>query len=136
MPGRRRQVRCVSCSPAEPPHSDRPGAQWHRLSRAAPGAEAAFLLCALSQVTPVQATGINLYDVREKCKVRDRAPPRPMRARGPAAAPLGPVSAARGAQVPPLCYDFSLTEKFLRDPKTTDALGTTGHEWSSCNMKV
>ena len=26
------------------------------------------------------------------------------------------------AQVPPLCYDFSLTEQFLRDPKVNTTL--------------
>jgi len=68
--------------------------------------EAAFTFCAISQVTPVQASGINLYDVRSKC------------------------------EHPPLCYDFSPTEKYLNLPEVVEALGTTGHKWSSCNMMV
>jgi hypothetical protein len=46
-----------------------------------------------AQVTPVQASGINLYDVREKCKT------------------------------PPLCYDFGLTDEFLNLPATQAQLG-------------
>jgi cathepsin A (carboxypeptidase C) len=68
--------------------------------------ESAFEFCALSQVSPVQATGINLYDVREKCKN------------------------------PPLCYDFSATRDFLRNPKVVAELGTEGHEWTACNYLV
>ena len=45
------------------------------------------------QVTPVQLTGINLYDVRQKC------------------------------EHPPLCYDFGLTDEFLNLPATQAQLG-------------
>ncbi len=50
--------------------------------------------CWLGQV---ELTGINLYDVREKC------------------------------QHPPLCYDFSRLEKLAADPSFMAALGVTGH---------
>lgn len=50
--------------------------------------------------------GYNLYDIREQCKN------------------------------PPLCYDFSNTEKFLNSPAVTKALGTEGHPWSECNFEV
>ena len=55
--------------------------------------DAAFIFCALSQVTPVQSTGLNLYDVRQQCKH------------------------------PPLCYDFGLTTEFLNLAHTQAQLG-------------
>lgn len=48
----------------------------------------------------------NVYDIREKC------------------------------QVPPLCYDFSKAESFLKQDKVLKALNTTGRDWSDCNMVV
>jgi hypothetical protein len=62
--------------------------------------DTAFVFCALSQITPIQLTGLNLYDVREQCKI------------------------------PPLCYDFSLTEEFLNLPATQAELGVK-REWRS-----
>ena len=59
-----------------------------------------------SQITPVQMTGMNLYDIRVKCAH------------------------------PPLCYDFSATARFLTRPEVVAALGTKGHPWSACNMAV
>jgi carboxypeptidase C (cathepsin A) len=37
---------------------------------------------------------------------------------------------------PPLCYDFSLADKYLAQPSVQQALGTTGHDWTECNMEV
>ena len=45
----------------------------------------------------VELTGINLYDVREKC------------------------------MHPPLCYDFSRLEALAKDPTFMKALGVEGH---------
>jgi len=55
--------------------------------------DTAFVFCALTQVTPIQLTGLNLYDVRQQC------------------------------EHPPLCYDFSRTSKFLNLPATQAELG-------------
>lgn len=49
--------------------------------------------CNLTQVTPIQLAGYNLYDIREKCKH------------------------------PPLCYDFSNEGKYLNSDKVKAALG-------------
>eukprot|EP00960_Hanusia_phi_P026750 746431-Hanusia_phi.AAC.5 len=83
--------------------------------------ETAFALCGLSQISPVQMTGINLYDVRQKC------------------------------ETPPLCYDFSNINKFFQLPKVIslcsfqvivmvskvlNELGTGPHLWKQCNFKV
>ena len=64
----------------------------HRLGEG-DACDTAFVFCALSQVTPIQLTGINLYDVRQKCAN------------------------------PPLCYDFGLTHEFLNLPATQAQLG-------------
>jgi len=37
---------------------------------------------------------------------------------------------------PPLCYDFSLADKYLAQPSVQQALGVTGHDWTECNMEV
>jgi len=37
---------------------------------------------------------------------------------------------------PPLCYDFSLADQFLAQASVQKALGTTGHDWTECNMEV
>ena len=37
---------------------------------------------------------------------------------------------------PPLCYDFSATDKFLNLDKVRAALGVSGREWVNCNMEV
>mmetsp|Transcript_11692 Transcript_11692/g.40417 ORF Transcript_11692/g.40417 Transcript_11692/m.40417 type:complete len:212 (-) Transcript_11692:357-992(-) len=68
--------------------------------------ETAFAICGLSQVSPVQMTGINLYDVRQRC------------------------------ETPPLCYDFSNINKFFQLPKVLNELGTGPHLWKECNFKV
>lgn len=41
-----------------------------------------------------------------------------------------------GCAVPPLCYDFSRAESFLKQPKVQQALNTAGRDWSDCNMVV
>mmetsp|Transcript_30637 Transcript_30637/g.35434 ORF Transcript_30637/g.35434 Transcript_30637/m.35434 type:complete len:423 (-) Transcript_30637:214-1482(-) len=48
----------------------------------------------------------NVYDIREKC------------------------------QVPPLCYDFSKADNFLKQDKVQKALNTTGRDFQDCNMVV
>lgn len=66
----------------------------------------AYITCAYSQLMPMEFSGINLYDVREECKV------------------------------PPLCYNFTLITDYLHQPSVMAALGTTGHPWSDCNRLV
>ncbi|TMW58665.1 hypothetical protein Poli38472_010224 [Pythium oligandrum] len=69
---------------------------------------AAQAFCNAALVSPYSASGLNVYDVREECKV------------------------------PPLCYDFSNVEKFLRLPSTLKQLNVNEHsaKWESCNMEV
>lgn len=55
----------------------------------------AFTSCNLGLVTPVQLTGVNLYDLRIKC------------------------------EKPPLCYDFSQVGKYLNQKSVKEALGVT-----------
>jgi cathepsin A (carboxypeptidase C) len=64
-------------------------------------------LCNGAEMQPYQETGLNPYDIREKCKV------------------------------PPLCYDFTDVKTFLGQPHVLDALGVRpGIEWQSCNFTV
>jgi cathepsin A (carboxypeptidase C) len=63
-------------------------------------------LCNLGLMEPYQLTGLNPYDMREKC------------------------------QVPPLCYDFSNVGKYLKLPEVIDYLGVKGHDWEDCNHAV
>lgn len=65
--------------------------------------ENAYVVCNYAEVVPIELTGINLYDVREKC------------------------------QVPPLCYDFSRLEALAKDSSFMTALGVRGHSWKECN---
>lgn len=67
---------------------------------------AAYETCNLGQVLPIQLTGTNVYDVREKC------------------------------QVPPLCYDFSDVSSYLALPDVQRALNVSGRSWESCNRAV
>mmetsp|Transcript_8398 Transcript_8398/g.16277 ORF Transcript_8398/g.16277 Transcript_8398/m.16277 type:complete len:439 (-) Transcript_8398:353-1669(-) len=53
----------------------------------------AYTFCAFGELVPVQSTGVNLYDVREKC------------------------------EHPPLCYDFSDVTTYLNQPDVKQALG-------------
>ena len=64
--------------------------------------------CNNAQLGPYEESGLNPYDVREKCKVK------------------------------PLCYDFSAPTDWLNLPATRKALGITSKssQWSSCNMQV
>jgi len=60
------------------------------------GCLSAFLICAYAENVPYQFTGMNVYDMREKCKV------------------------------PPLCYDFSQITTFLNDADTKAKIGAKG----------
>lgn len=62
--------------------------------------------CNGAEVLPFTLSGLNPYDVREKCAV------------------------------PPLCYNFTNVELFLAQPVVQAALGVTGHTWQSCNRIV
>eukprot|EP00658_Telonema_sp_P-2_P054108 TRINITY_DN4302_c0_g1_i1.p1 TRINITY_DN4302_c0_g1~~TRINITY_DN4302_c0_g1_i1.p1 ORF type:complete len:446 (+),score=94.73 TRINITY_DN4302_c0_g1_i1:62-1399(+) len=63
--------------------------------------------CNNAEMGPYQQTGLNPYDIREKCKV------------------------------PPLCYDFSDVEGFLSQDKVKSALGVRKDiQWQSCNFTV
>mmetsp|Transcript_21219 Transcript_21219/g.34204 ORF Transcript_21219/g.34204 Transcript_21219/m.34204 type:complete len:308 (-) Transcript_21219:547-1470(-) len=57
----------------------------------------AYTFCAFGELLPVQSTGVNLYDVREKC------------------------------EHPPLCYDFSDVATYLNLPEVQSALGVKKH---------
>ena len=63
-------------------------------------------ICNIGLEIPYTLTGMNPYDMREKCKV------------------------------PPLCYDFSNVGKYLSRPEVVSALGVSGHKWSDCNRAV
>lgn len=69
---------------------------------------AAQAFCNAALVAPYAGSGLNVYDVREECKV------------------------------PPLCYDFSSVDKFLNLQSTREALHVNKHsaKWTSCNMDV
>lgn len=60
------------------------------------GCLSAFLICNYAETVPYQFTGMNVYDMREKCKV------------------------------PPLCYDFSAVTTFLNDEGVQQKLGAKG----------
>jgi len=64
--------------------------------------------CNLSLVEPFSATGLNVYDIREKC------------------------------ENPPLCYDMSNIDKFLNLPTTKTSLHVSSHVklWQACNMGI
>jgi len=69
----------------------------------------AYAYCNEALTTPYMLTGLNPYDIREKCAVK------------------------------PLCYDFSNVEKFLNLESTRDALHVTSKsadKWSSCNYSI
>lgn len=65
-------------------------------------------VCNQAQLSSYEASGLNVYDVRIKCKV------------------------------PGLCYDFSASTAWLNLPATRAALGVTkaSAKWDSCNMRV
>jgi len=64
-------------------------------------------ICNLALIEPYSLTGLNPYDMREKCKV------------------------------PPLCYDFSNVGVYLARPEVQAALGVDGkHKWKDCNHAV
>ncbi len=42
----------------------------------------------------------------------------------------------RKCDFPPLCYDFSLTDKFLKRDDVMEALGVTGRKWTECDKTV
>eukprot|EP00047_Mylnosiga_fluctuans_P003980 m.232076 g.232076 ORF g.232076 m.232076 type:complete len:442 (+) comp12297_c0_seq1:37-1362(+) len=62
--------------------------------------------CNAAELTPVEATGVNLYDIRIPCEVA------------------------------PLCYDTSFVGKYLAQPSVQQALGVVGHKWVQCNTGV
>eukprot|EP01064_Diplonema_japonicum_P037449 TRINITY_DN875_c0_g8_i1.p1 TRINITY_DN875_c0_g8~~TRINITY_DN875_c0_g8_i1.p1 ORF type:complete len:448 (+),score=145.26 TRINITY_DN875_c0_g8_i1:54-1397(+) len=68
--------------------------------------EIAQTICNQEMMGPYESTGLNPYDIREKC------------------------------QVPPLCYNMTNIDKFLNTPSTQDALGVKRQKWESCNMQV
>ncbi|DAZ95587.1 TPA: hypothetical protein N0F65_006073 [Lagenidium giganteum] len=69
---------------------------------------AAQAFCNAALVAPYQTSGLNVYDVREKC------------------------------QHMPMCYDFSNIEKFLRLDSTLEQLHVSpkSAKWQACNMIV
>lgn len=62
----------------------------------APACTAAFIACNYSQTVPYQITGMNVYDMREKCEHL------------------------------PLCYDFTNVGNFLNNPDVQKELGAEG----------
>ena len=71
--------------------------------------QTAFLICNAGLTSPYQMTGLNPYDIREKCAK------------------------------PPLCYDFSNVDKWLNLESTKQALNVDeehSHNWSSCNFGI
>lgn len=63
-------------------------------------------VCNIAEMMPYQATGLNPYDMREKCAV------------------------------PPLCYDFSNVATYLGKDDVKEQLGVKGRKWSDCNHEV
>jgi len=63
-------------------------------------------LCNMGLLMPYELTGLNPYDMREKCKV------------------------------PPLCYDFNNVQTYLDMDSVKEQLGTQGHKWADCNRAV
>lgn len=66
----------------------------------------AYTFCALGELMPVQESGVNPYDVREKC------PPSQ-----------------------PLCYDFSAVTRYLNLPEVQASLGVN-KTWADCNRLI
>mmetsp|Transcript_90247 Transcript_90247/g.254661 ORF Transcript_90247/g.254661 Transcript_90247/m.254661 type:complete len:516 (-) Transcript_90247:161-1708(-) len=73
----------------------------------------AYEYCAVTQVLPVYATGLNPYDLRKQCgTVRNMSDPKSS-----------------------LCYDTSLETAFLNDPDVKRAIGVPQRRpWEVCNM--
>ena len=63
-------------------------------------------ICNAGLLIPYTLTGMNPYDMREKCAK------------------------------PPLCYDFSNVGVYLKKPEVQAALGVKGRTWSDCNRAV
>jgi len=63
-------------------------------------------LCNMGLLIPYTLTGMNPYDMREKCAK------------------------------PPLCYDFSNVATYLDRPEVRAALGVGNRKWSDCNHAV
>jgi len=70
------------------------------------GCVSATDVCNMGLLMPYELTGLNPYDMREKCKV------------------------------PPLCYDFSMVKKYLDTDSVKQQLGTQDHKWEDCNKAV
>lgn len=69
--------------------------------------QSAFVVCNLGETSPYQMTGLNPYDIRLKCGDN------------------------------PLCYDFSMVEKWLNLDSTKTALHVREEShWQSCNMGI
>jgi len=67
----------------------------------------AYLVCNMGLIMPVEATGVNPYDIRDQCAVK------------------------------PLCYDFSPIDNFLARSSVREELKIPhGHRWSECNKVV
>lgn len=67
----------------------------------------AYVECNIVEVEPIQMSGLNVYDIREKCNPDL-----------------------------PLCYNFTLVDAFLKKPDVIAALGVAGHTWADCNRVV
>eukprot|EP01059_Diplonema_ambulator_P017063 TRINITY_DN29062_c0_g1_i1.p1 TRINITY_DN29062_c0_g1~~TRINITY_DN29062_c0_g1_i1.p1 ORF type:complete len:447 (+),score=174.86 TRINITY_DN29062_c0_g1_i1:38-1378(+) len=63
-------------------------------------------VCNQEMMGPYESTGLNPYDIREKC------------------------------QVPPLCYNMTNIDVYLNNPATQAAIGVKSQTWESCNMQV
>jgi len=70
--------------------------------------QAAYVYCTRNLVEPINASGLNKYDIRKECGDN------------------------------PLCYDFSHIEKFMNADATKKALHVDGHSstWKTCNDDV
>jgi len=81
-------------------NNDSPGLAWGECM-------GAVMFCNIGLVTPVQATGINVYDVREQCEHK------------------------------PLCYDFDNIDAYLAQDEVLAALGIPDDQrWVECNKEV
>merc|ERR1712070_456126 len=67
----------------------------------------AYLFCNLGELSPVQSTGVNVYDIRKECDPNQQ-----------------------------LCYDFTNIDTYLNREDVQKALGVQKETWSDCNPIV